>query len=60
MLSSKRPIPRQNRIQKTKKITNYIKNDSKQKFFNDLWDKLINYNLDENSKKKYVRNRKKL
>ena len=52
MLSSKRPIPRQNRIQKTKKMTNYTKKDSKQKFFDDVWDKLINYNLDENPKTK--------
>ena len=52
MLSSKQPIPRQTRIQKTKKMTNYTKKDSKQKFFDDVWDKLINYNLDENPKTK--------
>ena len=52
MLSSKQPIPRQTRIQKTKKMTNYTKKDSKQKFFDDVWDKLINYNLDEIPKTK--------
>ena len=38
--------------QKTKKMTNYTKKDSKQKFFDDVWDKLINYNLDEIPKTK--------